>query len=93
LAYNSATITAIYKEIPKINESVFISQNVPALTPGETISVSITMKNTGTTSWTKEGGYKLGSQGPEDNDVWGLNRVELDEGEEIKPTEEKNFFI
>jgi hypothetical protein len=57
LAYNSATITAIYKEIPKINESVFISQNVPALTPGETISVSITMKNTGTTSWTKEGGY------------------------------------
>jgi hypothetical protein len=91
LAYNSATITAIYKEIPKINESVFISQNVPALTPGETISVSITMKNTGTTSWTKEGGYKLGSQGPEDNDVWGLNRVELDEGEEIKPTEEKTF--
>jgi hypothetical protein len=91
LAYSPASITATYKEIPKINESVYISQTLPALTPGETISVSVTMKNTGTTTWTKEGGYKLGSQGPEDNDVWGLSRIELDEDEEIKPNEEKTF--
>ncbi len=91
LAYDSATITATYKEIPKINESVYISQNVPALNPGETISVSITMKNTGTTTWTKDGGYKLGFPGPEDSAVWGLSRVEFEIDEEIKPYEEKTF--
>lgn len=91
LTYNPANISATYKEIPKINESVFISQNVPALTPGETISVSIVMKNTGTTTWTKDGGYKLGSQGPENNNIWGLSRVELDVDEEINPDEEKTF--
>ncbi|MCF8379596.1 MAG: T9SS type A sorting domain-containing protein [Bacteroidales bacterium] len=91
LTYNPASITATYKEIPKINESVFISQELPTLTPGETISVSIIMKNAGTTSWTKNGGYKLGFPGSVDSAVWGLSRVELDVDEEINPNEEKTF--
>lgn len=86
-----ASITASYMEIPKINSSTFISQEVPTWAPGETISVSVTMKNTGTSTWSKEDGYNLGSQGPQDNEVWGLSRVELDEGEQIKPNEEKTF--
>ncbi len=91
LGYESATITASYKEIPKVNSSSFVSQSVPELTPGETITISIIMKNSGTTTWTSADGYKLGSRSPVNNEVWGLNRVELSVDEEIKPNEEKIF--
>lgn len=91
LGYDSASITATYKEIPKVNESVFISQNVPDLVAGETISVTVTMKNTGTTYWTKNGGFKLGSQSPENNKIWGISSVELSDDEKIIPNGEKTF--
>ncbi|HWP44820.1 MAG TPA: NBR1-Ig-like domain-containing protein, partial [Blastocatellia bacterium] len=59
------------------NNATFVSQNVPAsLTPGEIVSVSVTMRNSGTTTWSA-GTYKLGSQNPENNTIWGLNRVNL----------------
>ncbi len=35
------------------------------------------MKNTGNTTWSTAGGYKLGSQNPENGTTWGLNRVAL----------------
>ena len=91
LGYDSATISATYKEIPKVNDASFISQSLPEFIPGETIAVSITMKNSGTTTWTSEGGYKLGSRSPENNEIWGLNRVELAINDTIKPNEEKTF--
>ena len=39
--------------------------------------VTVTVRNTGTTSWTPFGGYGLGSQSPEYNDTWGLRRAPL----------------
>lgn len=93
LGYESATITATYREIPKVNMSAFISQEVSELIPGGTMTVSITMKNTGTKTWTRQTGHKLGSRGLDNNDIWGLSRVELAEGEEIKPNEEKSFVF
>ena len=73
------------------NQAVFVSQaSVPyILGKGETASVNVTMKNTGTTTWTKAGLYKLGSL--DDNADLGLTRVELDPTDEIKPNEEKTF--
>jgi len=62
---------------PTGNNSSFVSQDVPELSAGDTVSVSITMKNTGSSAWTHTGQFKLGSQGPVDNDTWGLTRVEL----------------
>ena len=60
------------------NNAQFISQTVPsAVTPGEIFSVSVTYKNTGTQVWTAVDEYKLGSQSPQDNIIWGLNRVNL----------------
>jgi RHS repeat-associated protein len=61
------------------NNAAFVSQNVPALmTPGQTYSVSVTMQNTGTTSWSSGSGYKLGTQNPQDNTLWtGSTRVAL----------------
>ena len=35
------------------------------------------MKNIGTSVWTAGGLYRLGSQNPQDNIIWDLNRVEL----------------
>ena len=64
----------------------FVSQSVPAaMTGGQTYSVSITLKNTGNTTWTNTTGpgtpnaYSLGAQNPRDNFTWGVapfpNRV------------------
>ena len=75
----------------KPNQAIFVSQSiVPAvLEKEETASVSVTMKNTGTTTWSKSSGYKLGSF--LDNSDLGLTRVELDPADEIAPGEEKIF--
>jgi len=44
---------------------------------GQTYAVAVTMKNTGSNSWTAAAGYKLGSQNPADTARWGINRVAL----------------
>jgi Ig-like domain from next to BRCA1 gene len=60
-----------------VNDAAFISQTVPTtMTAGQSTSVSIAMTNSGTTTWAA-GTYKLGSQNPQDNTTWGLNRVNL----------------
>jgi hypothetical protein len=60
------------------DNAAFVSQTVPTtMNPGQYYSVSVTMKNTGTTTWTQAGGYKLGSQNPQDNTIWGTGRVLL----------------
>ena len=44
---------------------------------GGAATVTLTVRNTGTTTWTPFGGYGLGSQSPQDNDTWGLRRAPL----------------
>jgi hypothetical protein len=59
------------------NNAQYMSQTVPATwTPGQTYNVSITMKNTGTTTWGTTT-YKLGSQNPANNTNWGPSRASL----------------
>ncbi len=54
------------------NDAQFVSQTVPSsVHVGEIFDVSIAIKNTGTTTWTNEDMYFLGSQNPQDNDIWG----------------------
>lgn len=56
----------------------FISMSVPlSMTPGQTALASVTMRNTGITTWTPAALHRLGSQSPQDNMRWGLNRVAL----------------
>ena len=60
------------------NNSHFISQTVPsAVLPGTQFPVSITFQNTGTTTWKTSDSYHLGSQSPQDNTTWGVNRLYL----------------
>tara|TARA_B100000809_G_scaffold127796_2_gene125931 strand:- start:7300 stop:9933 length:2634 start_codon:yes stop_codon:yes gene_type:complete len=76
---------------PTGNNASFISQVVPTLEGDNPITVSITMKNTGTSTWTKAGNFKLGSQSPVDNNIWGLNRINLGVDESVEPNAEKTF--
>ncbi|MGA9773761.1 MAG: putative Ig domain-containing protein [Blastocatellia bacterium] len=83
-AYNNAGESAYSNEASATtstgtvaNNSAFVSQNVPAsIQAGQTATVSVTMRNTGTATWFA-GSYFLGSQNPTDNTTWGLNRVSL----------------
>lgn len=75
-----------------VSHASFLRQEVPeTMDPGETATVSITMRNTGQSTWTDSDNYRLGSWNPEDNDIWGITRVALGQGEEIKPNENKIF--
>jgi len=60
------------------NDATFVSQSVPAtMTAGERYSVSVTMLNSGSTTWSAARLYRLGSQNPQDNRDWGKSRVYL----------------
>jgi hypothetical protein len=62
------------------NNASVASSSVPsAVIAGRPFTATLTLKNTGTTSWTNTGAnaYKLGSQTPADNTTWGLSRVAL----------------
>jgi|TARA_B110000967_G_scaffold80024_1_gene82793 hypothetical protein len=75
------------------NGSEFVTQQDLPFTMelNETVTVSVTLKNVGTITWTKASGYFLGSQNPQDNTTWGLNRVSLGDDDNILPNEEKTF--
>jgi hypothetical protein len=44
---------------------------------GQSQPVTVTMQNSGVTTWTRSGSYGLGSQSSQDNINWGRHRVEL----------------
>jgi hypothetical protein len=74
-----------------VDAAQFISQTPPpsCMWPGSTASVSVTMRNTGNTTW--DSTYRLGSQNPQDNGTWGFGRVFLAPGETIAPGLSKTF--
>ena len=60
------------------DDAKFISQVVPSqMATGSTARASITVRNTGTNTWSEAARYRLGSVNPNDNRTWGLNRVYL----------------
>ena len=77
---DSATLTFFVKvEAASMDDAAFVSSSgLPRrLVAGSTASVTVTMKNTGTTTWTEAASYRLGSWSPQDNETWGLGRVSL----------------
>ncbi|HEY0050077.1 MAG TPA: Calx-beta domain-containing protein [Pyrinomonadaceae bacterium] len=73
------------------NNSAFVSQMVPSqMSAGQSYTVSVTMRNTGGTTWTP-GIYKLGSQNPRDNWTWGTNRIQLENP--VAPNETETFVF
>jgi hypothetical protein len=73
----SALASATTSAPALINDAVFVRQTLPTpINAGGVYGVQVTMRNAGTLTWTP-GSYKLGSQNPQDNNNWGLNRVGL----------------
>ena len=74
--YNYTTAT-ISNPTP-LNNATFVSQSVPsAMNAGQQYSVSVTMNNSGTKTWTAADQHRLGSRNPENNSTWGLSRVNV----------------
>ena len=73
------------------NNAAFVSQSVPTtMTPGQSYAISVTMQNTGNTTWSSANQFKLGTQNPEDNTLWtGLTRVALPSS--VNPGESVTF--
>jgi len=83
---------AVYQIRVASNNAEYVSQSVPnPMCAGKSYTVSVTMKNTGVTTWTTGGNYRLGSQNPQDNTIWGIGRVGLASGESIAPGQSKTF--
>jgi RHS repeat-associated protein len=63
------------------DDAAVVSISAPAtMTPGGTAYVTVTMRNSGTTTWypaLTTYPYRLGSQNPANNSTWGVGRVEL----------------
>jgi hypothetical protein len=74
------------------NNAGYVSQSVPlSMNAGQFYSVSVSMKNSGDTTWTAANSHRLGSQNPQDNGNWGTGRVYLSSSESIAPGGTKTF--
>ena len=63
-----------------VSQATFVSQSLPqTMSVGAAYPVSITVLNTGTSTWMSGGSYpfRLGAQNPQDNLVWGVNRRDV----------------
>ncbi|MGE0519941.1 MAG: M12 family metallo-peptidase [Candidatus Binatia bacterium] len=75
-----------------VANAAFVSQAVPsAMTAGQQYTVTIRMRNTGTTTWRYSDLYRLGAWNPADNTAWRMNRVPMTSDEQILPGQEKAF--
>ncbi len=73
-------------------DALFVAETVPGkMSAGETTTVSVTMRNIGTATWTAADAFKLGSQNPQDGSTWGTGRVELGGSDSIAPGQAKTF--
>jgi chitodextrinase len=67
--------------VPLVNGASFVSQVVPpGMTAGQSYPVSLTFKNTGTTTWTAADLHRLGAESPQNNLTWGAGRLALPAG-------------
>lgn len=83
----------IRPQLPTNNAS-FVSHTVPtSMTAGQTLTVSVTMKNTGTATWNGGGTYPYGLGHPAGSTswTWRANRVSLASGEAVAPNASKTF--
>ena len=73
------TFTAVLRQSSVGHDSsAFVSHSfLTLMTAGQRYAVQVTLRNNGTTTWDSNNAYFLGSAAPEDNLLWGMNRVTL----------------
>jgi hypothetical protein len=78
---------------PGADQATFISSTIPeAMVAGQSVSVEVTFKNTGITTWTAADGYKLGA-GDDTDPFSAANRQLLSVGESIAPNAHRTFTL
>jgi hypothetical protein len=96
----SGAITAALKVVPVdigdpalFNGASFISQTIPTtMVADQQYPVTVTMRNTGSTTWTPATDYRLGTQNPQDNTTWlNTNRVFMAAGTSAAPNTNYTF--
>ncbi|MCD6367057.1 MAG: hypothetical protein J7L46_05915, partial [Bacteroidales bacterium] len=77
--------------VDTVNDAQFIAVTAlpNRLHLNEQFTTTITIKNTGSTTWTQNNNYKLGSFYPMDNYNWGVNRILLPN--DVLPGDTANF--
>ena len=74
------------------NDGVYVSQSIPPLlSVGQGFEVQVTFLNTGTGPWSPNSMHFLGSYGPQDNFIWGNNRIPMAPGAAVAPGETYTF--
>lgn len=77
-----------------IDQAVVISTTLPAqLACSQRTNVTVTVRNTGDTTWTAAGNYRLGAVDDQDPLFTGGNRVNLGAGDSVAPGQEHTFTI
>ncbi|HVT61019.1 MAG TPA: NBR1-Ig-like domain-containing protein [Thermoanaerobaculia bacterium] len=75
-----------------IDEASLVATNIPvSMEAGQTVTVQVTMKNTGNSTWTEAAGYRLGAPGDLDN--FAPSRQLLAPGEAIAPGKQRTFVF
>lgn len=91
--YSGAVTTLV--QIPvtlRQNAARYLSQTVPStVKAGSTFTVTVKMRNVGTTSWTVASGFKLATTDPDMNATWGTVSVPLAAGDSIAQGQDKTF--
>jgi hypothetical protein len=55
-----------------------VGQSVPpSMVAGLPYDVTVTMRNSGSETWTPQAAHRLGAQNPQDNGTWGFGRVDV----------------
>ena len=86
----TVSFSVTVKAAARDDAAVMSVLGLPArMAAGRPATVLVTVRNTGTTTWTPFGGYGLGSQSPENNDIWGLRRAPLSGS--VAPNETATF--
>ena len=88
-----ATLHAVLTINPGGPNATFVSQSVPTtMLAGHTYAVSVTMHNSGGTTWTYAGGYRLLSYNPSGNKTWGFDRMYIPSGTSVAPGGDYTFM-
>jgi uncharacterized protein affecting Mg2+/Co2+ transport len=87
-------VVAVKKAASPFNDSQFVMVDAPAtIEPGLSFQAKVTFINTGNTTWTEAELYRLGSQGPQDNQIWGATTGRTKLSVSVYPGESYTFTI
>jgi hypothetical protein len=88
------SINAILKGTFIGNDARFISQTVPEkMIAGKKYPITVNIRNNGRFNWSLDKKYRLGSQNEQDNNIWGLNRIEMNPGSGVLPGQTAAFVF